>query len=179
MDFYGRGHSPIRDKIDAIRTYKYHIAIESCNLENYWTEKLTDAWVGWSLPVYCGDPSITERIPDPRGIEVIDIRDIGSAIQRVESILYDDPYESRLDAIGKCREWAISESNPYERACRIIESSGERTQNTPANSETELICRKASYRTTFVFDCLAAVLGRKRSKELFSGYKHMQSRFKG
>ena len=141
IDYYGREFSPIEDKLDAIAPYKYHIAIENCCEHGYWTEKLTDAWLGWSLPLYCGDPSITEQLPDKNGIEIIDIDDQEQAIRKIEQILRDDPYKDRIDAIGKCRAWAISESSPYERVCRIIESADEAVHNTPPLAKAEKIRR--------------------------------------
>jgi hypothetical protein len=123
IDYYGAGFAPVPDKLDAIAPYKYHIAIENCNLNNYWTEKLTDAWIGWSLPIYCGDPSILRQVPDPMGIEVIDIGDPMSAMRHIDYILSEDIYSSRLGSIAACRKWAIKKSNMLEMVCGIIESS--------------------------------------------------------
>ena len=119
-EYFGWEFSPVDDKLDAIAPYKYHIAIENTALENYWTEKLTDAWIGWSLPIYYGDPTILAQVPDPRGLECIDINDIPSALDRIERVLKDDDYASRHEAIAKCRDWAIQESNLLEYACSLI-----------------------------------------------------------
>jgi hypothetical protein len=125
-EYFGREFSPVKDKLDAIAPYKYHIAIENSAMENYWTEKLTDAWIGWSLPLYYGDPAILAQVPDPRGLELIDIHDIPSALGTIERVLRDDDYASRLEAIKKCRDWAIQESNLLEYACSLI-SGAERS----------------------------------------------------
>ena len=139
IDYYGREFRPIEDKLDAIAPYKYHIAIENCRERGYWTEKLADAWIGWSLPLYCGDPSILEQVPDVGGIEIIDIYDHRQAMAKIEQILKDDPYGERIDAIKKCREWAIAESSPYERVCRIIESADESVHDIPPLAVAERI----------------------------------------
>jgi hypothetical protein len=178
MDFFGREFAPVEDKLYAIGPYKYHIAIENCSLENYWTEKLTDAWIAWSLPIYCGDPTIIDQVPDPLGIEVINAADTESSVRRIESILNEDIYESRYEAIKKCREWAIAESNPYEKVCRIIESSDGKTRHAPPESADYLVCGKASVRTTVIFDLIADTFGKNCSKNLFNGYKHLQRRLK-
>ncbi|MDR2175349.1 MAG: hypothetical protein LBO82_05370 [Synergistaceae bacterium] len=123
VDYYGREFNAVDDKLEAIAPYKYHIAIENSQMENYWTEKLTDAWIGWSLPIYCGDSALRDRIPDPMGIEIIDINDIPSSLKKIDDIVENDIYESRLEAIKKCRDWVIAESNPYEKVSRIIESA--------------------------------------------------------
>jgi len=141
IDYYGHGLNPIQDKLEAIAPYKYHIAIENCNLNNYWTEKLTDGWIGWSLPIYCGDPSILRKIPDPLGIEVIDISDPVSAMRHIDYILGSDIYHSRLDAIAACRKWAIEKSNVCARVCEIIESSEESVLKKPRLAQDDIIRR--------------------------------------
>jgi hypothetical protein len=146
IDYYGRGFGPLSDKLDALAPYKYHIAIENSALENYWTEKLTDAWIAWCLPIYFGDPSIKDKVPDPDGVEVIDIRDISGSLNKIGEILYEDPYNSRLDAIARCRSWAIKESNPYEAVCRIVKSASDAAITTPRLNEEQLIIRPARSR---------------------------------
>lgn len=127
FDAFGREFAPLDDKLDGIANYKYHIAVENSRIPFYWTEKLADAWIGWALPIYCGDPAILDQIPDKRGIELIDVDDIGGTIEKIRTILDDDPYESRLDAIKKCRDWAIAMSDPCERMCSVIETADDRT----------------------------------------------------
>jgi hypothetical protein len=148
IDYYGRGFNPVQDKLDAIAPYKYHIAIENCNLNNYWTEKLTDAWVGWSLPIYCGDPSILGKVPDPMGIEVIDISDPDSAMRHIDYILRNDIYSSRVGAIAACRKWAIRKSNVLTRVCEIIESSDKSTLTKPRLDHDDVIRRLVHKRHT-------------------------------
>ncbi len=87
IDVFGREFHPINDKIEAIAPYKYHISIENSSRNFYWTEKLTDAWIGWSLPIYYGDPTILSQVPDTRGIEIIDINNPREALEKIDQIL--------------------------------------------------------------------------------------------
>lgn len=127
IDCFGREYNPINDKLDAIAPYKYHIAIENSRHKNYWTEKLTDAWAGWALPLYFGDPSILEQVPDKRGLEVIDVDDIAGSVRKIRGIIESDIYPSRIEAIRSCREWALRKSNRYLSACEIIREAGDVT----------------------------------------------------
>jgi hypothetical protein len=163
IDYYGRGFNTIGDKLDAIAPYKYHIAIENSRIENYWTEKLADAWIGWSLPIYCGDPTLRDRIPDPLGIEIIDIDDISSSLKKIDDILKKDDYGSRIEAIRKCRDWVITESNPYEKVSRIIESADISTIGISKLDSQELLMppinrHRINY---FIFKFLSLLFGNK------------------
>lgn len=58
LDIFGFGWNPIADKRDAIDPYLHTIVIENECRENYWTEKLSDAILGYSQPIYAGAPNI-------------------------------------------------------------------------------------------------------------------------
>lgn len=163
---FGNDTRRIDDKIDAIAPYKYHIAIENSRHKFYWTEKLTDAWLCWSLPIYCGDPSILKQVPDKRGIEVIDIDDFPSALRRVHEIIDRDIYSSRLDAIRACREWVLKESNRYELACDIIAASNDKT---PRLEPPEMFRILISYRKNLVYKALRKISG-KFADRVFDSY---------
>jgi hypothetical protein len=157
MDYFGRDFAPVKNKFDAITPYKYHIAIENCNLVNYWTEKLADAWIAWSLPIYCGDPSILRNVPDPMGIEVIDISDVPSSMRHIDYILKEDIYSSRLDAISRCREWVIKKSSVTERVCEIIESSHASVKVVPKLETGEVIHYWNGHRHTLAGEIEGAI----------------------
>ena len=47
-------------KVQYLQQYKFTIAFENYSYPGYQTEKLYDAMQVWSIPVYCGDPFITD-----------------------------------------------------------------------------------------------------------------------
>lgn len=61
LDLFGRGTRLIEDKWDGIYPYKYHITLENGSFPHYWTEKLTDAYLRYALPIYYGCPNLTEH----------------------------------------------------------------------------------------------------------------------
>ena len=166
LDCFGREFNAIDDKLDAIAPYKYHIAIENSRHNYYWTEKLCDAWAGWALPIYCGDPAILQQIPDEDGIVIIDIDDKDGALRKIREVIEDDIYSSRIEAIAKCREWALHESNRYEMTCRIIEESDD---DTPRLAEPELFKVLVSTRKNAVYELLRKVSG-KFADRVFESY---------
>ncbi len=63
IDIFGVGIKNIEDKWDAIATYKYHIVVENCAINNYFSEKLSDSFLASTYPLYYGCPNITEYFP--------------------------------------------------------------------------------------------------------------------
>jgi hypothetical protein len=149
IDYYGREFAPVKDKLDAIAPYEYHITIENTILKNYWTEKLTDAWIGWSLPIYSGDPAIQSKVPNSLGIEIIDVNDIAASLQKIDNIINSNDYADRIEAIKSCREWAVRELNPFEKMAQIITSADRDIQEIPFSSEPCKIAFPQKYKKSF------------------------------
>ena len=56
----GRGYKPFEKKEDGLKSYKYSIIIENSSEDNYFTEKLVDACLLETVPIYWGAPNISE-----------------------------------------------------------------------------------------------------------------------
>lgn len=74
IDMFGFGWNPIADKREAIDPYRFTVVIENESRVNYWTEKLSDAILGYSQPIYFGAPNIQKFFGDsvkehPYGID--------------------------------------------------------------------------------------------------------------
>ena len=100
LDVFGRGVNPVNDKFDGLAAYKYSVAIENCFIPGYFTEKLTDCYLTHTMPVYAGCPDIHNYF-DPTSMMVIDMEDFKDAVNKIERLLEDDPYDSLLSLIKK------------------------------------------------------------------------------
>ncbi len=63
VDLWGFGWKPIADKRDAIDPYEFTLVVENSPSEYYWTEKLSDAILGYAVPIYAGATSIQADFP--------------------------------------------------------------------------------------------------------------------
>lgn len=108
IDIFGIGFNEINDKWDAIAPYKYHICIENSSLENYWTEKLSDAFLGMSYPIYYGCTNIHDYFPN-NSLSTIDISNPEEAIEKIKSIIEIEVYEKSKFSIQKARNLILEE----------------------------------------------------------------------
>jgi hypothetical protein len=69
LDLLGGGYRRLDDKAAGHLPYAFSVVIENCREEGYFTEKIVDALLCGSVPVYWGAPDI-ERYFDPRGLVV-------------------------------------------------------------------------------------------------------------
>tara|TARA_R100000152_G_C6755649_1_gene179387 strand:+ start:404 stop:1255 length:852 start_codon:yes stop_codon:yes gene_type:complete len=49
------------NKISALGDFMFHVVVENCQYDNYFTEKLTDCFATGTVPIYLGCPSIGEH----------------------------------------------------------------------------------------------------------------------
>lgn len=103
LDVYGRGINFIEKKSDAILPYKYHIVLENCfNQPGWWTEKLSDAYWGYSFPIYIGNEHVEHGFPKGSML-VLDISDPLQAVKKIVDLLNSHSYEQLLPLIQKAR----------------------------------------------------------------------------
>lgn len=110
---FGKGFREVDDKAEAILPYAYHLAIENNADENFFTEKLTDAYLGWSLPIYSGCPNV-ERFFPADSLVRFDL-DAADALDRIVAAL-DQPIDAhRLTALAEARRRTLEVENTFAR----------------------------------------------------------------
>lgn len=118
FDLFGRGFEPIDDKWDALAPYRYTIAVE--NFENpwYWTEKIIDPLLAWTMPIYFGCTRIGEYLPEGSYVR-FDPED-PDAPRKVREVVASDLYLQNRDAIAEARRRLLDEHNIYPFLCERI-----------------------------------------------------------
>ena len=109
---FGRGFEPVADKAQAIAPYQYHLVLENNDLGCFWTEKLADAFLGWSLPFFSGGPNVAADFP-AGALVPIDIASPDEALRRILSAMESGQYEKRLPLIEAARARVLEEHNLF------------------------------------------------------------------
>ena len=93
------------DKWEGLVNYKYSLIIENYSGPDYWSEKLADCLLSWTLPIYYGCTNIEKYFPK-NAIVSIDIsdRNVGDKIARIISNNY---WEKQVKLIGLAREMIL------------------------------------------------------------------------
>ncbi|KAB2322372.1 MAG: hypothetical protein ABS91_00575 [Thiobacillus sp. SCN 64-35] len=120
LDVFGRElGQPLDDKADCLRGYRYHIAVENFIGPHHWTEKLADAFLGLTLPFYCGCPNLAAYFPEESFIRV-DIGDSEAATEIIRKSVADHEFDRRLPAIVEAKRRVMFEYNLFAVATREI-----------------------------------------------------------
>lgn len=123
LDVYGHGIRPMDDKAEALDLYQYHIAVENHIALHHWTEKLSDAFLGLTLPFYCGAPNAAEYFP-PESFILLDINDREGSYRLIGDAIRSNEYQRRLPAIREARELVLRKYNPMAMLSHQIETTG-------------------------------------------------------
>ena len=131
IDLFGKGHNPAdygekykgsldydgKCKFAGLIDYEYSIVLENSQQTNYFTEKLADAFLAWSKPLYWGCPNISDIFPMDSFI-AIDIYDPNSAASIPELV----SYKINIDALNAARNIILDEFNIWEVIFRKFRS---------------------------------------------------------
>jgi hypothetical protein len=106
---FGRPHRPIEYKEDAILPYRFHLCIENTATRGLWTEKISDALLGFAIPIYDGCPDISDYFGE--AVIRIDVNNPAAACGKIESLLTAsrEIYRERLPALLEARRRLIEE----------------------------------------------------------------------
>jgi hypothetical protein len=119
VDVMGRGYRPFADKSDGLAPYRYSVVIENLREPSYFTEKLVDALLCDTVPIYWGAPDIAEFF-DPAGLIACTSEDEVIAALKGMS---DADYAARAHAIAENRHRALAFADLHGRAAQAILSA--------------------------------------------------------
>ncbi|MEM9348015.1 MAG: glycosyltransferase family 10 [Planctomycetota bacterium] len=126
---FGRGFTPIEDKLDAILPYRYHLVLENSISDDYWTEKLSDAYLGWALPLYVGCENV-DRYVSSESLVQLTGQSIETMVELIQQQLDAGLSGAQQAGLAKARDAVLNQYNPFARfahwAERLYEPSVKR-----------------------------------------------------
>ena len=119
IDIYGRDSNFITDKADAIDPYRYHLALENNQDKHFWTEKITDCYLGEAYPIYSGCKNLHDYFPR-QAYTPIDIFNIPQAIQTVKEVIASDLWHKNRTHILEAKRRVMEEHQLFPALERIM-----------------------------------------------------------
>lgn len=119
IDLFGRNTNFIADKMEGLLPYRYSIAMENSSQPHYFTEKINDCFLAWTVPVYFGCSNISSYFPEGSFVQ-IDIRNRESATKQIEKLLTVDDWTKRIPAIREARKLVLERYQPLAGAAHIL-----------------------------------------------------------
>ena len=104
LEVFGHGRPlELNDKWEGLGTYRYSIAIENSSKPDYWSEKIADCFVSYTVPFYFGATNIGDYFPEESYIW-LPIDEPELAIDIIHKELAEDGWDTRLEALKEARQ---------------------------------------------------------------------------
>ena len=116
VDLIGRGYRPFDRKSDGLAPYRFSIIIENSIESSYFTEKLIDAILCETVPIYLGCPNIDQFL-DTRGMIICRNTD---DIRRAVLSLSVEQYLEKLPHLRTIKDRAAWYGDHEARAARAV-----------------------------------------------------------
>ena len=130
VDVFISGVNGPEDKWDVISNYKYHIAIENCSCPDYFSEKLSDAFLGMAYPIYYGCTNLDKYFPEASYTR-IDINDWETSAETIRRVIREDRFASSEADRMKARDLVMDEYNLFPMISKLVEGGTRHFQPEP------------------------------------------------
>lgn len=119
IDLFGRAVQFIEDKWDGLAPYKYSLAIENSSSPDYWTEKISDCFLAWTVPIYYGCTNLEDYFPEESFVR-IDIDHPEESVEKIRSVIEADNWEKRIPAIEEARNFVLYEYQLFPHLVKLM-----------------------------------------------------------
>lgn len=144
IDVFGRGIADFSDKRDVLDAYRYHIALENCAIDDYWTEKLADPFLTSTFPIYHGCPNAADYFP-AGAFRAIDIYDPENAVAIIKEVIHSNIAEQNREHLSEARRRVMYEHNVFALLAKVAKdlsaanSAGDRKPTRTLYAENEFL----------------------------------------
>lgn len=115
-DVIGGGYRPFADKSEGLAPYRYSVVIENSRQPGYFTEKLVDALLLETVPIYWGAPDIADFF-NPKGMMICESE---AEILKAVAEMSEADYQARAAAIAENRKTAARYADAAKSAALVL-----------------------------------------------------------
>lgn len=123
VDVMGRGYQPFEHKEEGLQSYRFSLVIENTREPHYFTEKLVDAALCRTVPIYWGCPNIATYF-DTEGLIICETEE---ELRTQAARVTEADYTARETAIEANYQRAIDHADYIKRAALAVKARVETT----------------------------------------------------
>ena len=128
LTLYGRNNISINngalsheDKYLAYKGSEYNLCFENCSIPNYFSDKMFDAILMWSMPIYFGATNISEYLPPDSFHSLSKNLDEGD-IEKVKNICKYPPSKKNIKALEESRHLILEKYSLWASLQYVLEN---------------------------------------------------------
>jgi hypothetical protein len=125
------GYTCVEGKWEGHAPYRYSLVFENHSGLYYWTEKLMDCFLAWTMPIYYGCSNIDDYFPSEAMLK-IDINQPEEATEIIKEAVASDLWLKRRDAIAHARELCLDKHQLIPFLANLIREFESKNPDYPA-----------------------------------------------
>lgn len=122
MQVFGRDTNLVADKADALRASKYHLALENCQQNGFWTEKLSDPILMEAVTFYSGHNGWESDFAKNGGILDINVEKPAAVYETIRKSLDSDYYSQVRSSLVGNKEKVMRSRNIHGAIAHVLAS---------------------------------------------------------
>jgi hypothetical protein len=119
VDLFGRGIRFLPDKWDGLAPYRVALAVENTAGPDYWTEKVADCFLSWTVPLYHGCTNLESYFPAEAFVR-IDVDRHEEVAETIRELVSGDEWERRLPALEEARSRVLRAYQTFPFLAQLI-----------------------------------------------------------
>jgi len=131
IDVFGHGRSKqLADKWDGLADYKFSIAIENTSKNDYWTEKIADCFLSYTVPLYFGARNIADYFPSDSLIW-LPLDDPEAALEIIRKTIETDTWMERLPYLREARDRILYQYSLFGQISKAVRLEASQIMRSP------------------------------------------------
>jgi hypothetical protein len=128
MDVYGGGYNTLIDdyskmgKIIALAPYYFTIVVPNTNIDDWFSEQITDAMVVGTVPIFCGTKSVHKHFNVDGIIQFNSVDELATIIPSLTKGLYESKMSAILDNLERAKKYISSTDWLYNNKKEFLEN---------------------------------------------------------
>ena len=127
----------VKNKWDALSSYRFSLIIENFSGPDYWSEKLSDCLLSWTIPIYYGCTNLDKYFPQGSYIYL----DSGNnySAENIKKLLSEDYWQKNLPALKKARNLILNKYQFFPYFSQFINEWENKYKNIKRNKNEIII----------------------------------------
>lgn len=118
---FNRYYGTITDKWDAIAPYRYTLAMENHSQNDYFTEKIVDAYLAGCMPIYYGCPNISDYFPENSYYYLNLNQNPKLILKDINNIINSNYREKNINALKEAKRLCLEEYQFWPVIKKVID----------------------------------------------------------
>lgn len=121
IDVYGRHIKPMECKSEALGDYMFSIAVQNCQVDDYFTDWIIDCFLQGTIPIYWGTRNISRYFNDKAIISFNTVDDLHEIIKtQVTQSYYDEHKKYLKENLEAAQQYRVAEDWMFEHYPHIF-----------------------------------------------------------